>query len=147
MSKRWRAAPGTVRSAGTNRKARRSASRPSGTLTRKTERQPNAVVSRPPSGAPDAVPTADIVASSPMARPIPSLGTVSLTSAMDSATIIAPPRPWRPRAQITTHSDEAVPPSTEAPRNTRRPATSSLRRPTMSLSRPTLTISTVVASR
>ena len=54
---------------------------PSGTLTRKIARQPKPAISTPPSEGPSAVPTADIVPSSPMALPVLSFGTVSPTNA------------------------------------------------------------------
>ena len=66
-------------SPGRVRYARRKVSTPSGTLTRKIARQPKLEMRIPPSDGPRAVPTADIVPSSPMALPVFAFGTVSPT--------------------------------------------------------------------
>lgn len=58
---------------------------PTGTFARKTARQPNAAISTPPSDGPSAVPSADIVPSSPIALPSCSRGTLAATNARLSA--------------------------------------------------------------
>ena len=120
---------------------------PSGTLTRKIARQPSPAIRMPPSDGPSAVPTADIVPSSPIALPVLAFGTISPTNAMLSAIMMAAPRPCTARAAISSHSVGATPHRTEASVNRAMPMSSSRRRPAMSPSRPTLTMSVVMARR
>src|ERR1700694_3524931 len=103
-------------------------------------RQPSPAISMPPSDGPRAVPIADIAASSPMALPVFSFGTVSPTTAMLSAIRMSARRPCVARAAISSQSVGATPHRTEAAVNRMIPASSSRRRPAMSPSRPTLTI-------
>ena len=120
---------------------------PSGTLTRKIARHPSPAIRRPPSEGPSAVPVADIVPSSPMARPVSAFGTVSPTSATVRAIRMAAPRPCAARAATSSQSVGARPHRAEASVNREAPASISRRRPVRSPRRPTLTIEVVTARR
>jgi hypothetical protein len=121
--------------------------RPSGRLTRKSAGQPQAAISAPPRLGPSAVPIADIVPSSPMARPVLALGTTSATRARLSAIISAAPRPCAARAATSQPSVGARPQSSEAAVYKAMPASSSRRRPNRSPSRPTPTIRVVIGQQ
>ena len=103
---------------------------------RKIACQPKLPISTPPSDGPSAVPTADIVPSSPIARPARSFGTDSPTSAIVNAIIMAAPKPWPARATISTHSEGAAAQASEATVNGAIPSSISRRRPNRSPSRP-----------
>ncbi|MNM92592.1 hypothetical protein D3C81_1049300 [compost metagenome] len=114
---------------------------------RKIACQPKAPINTPPSDGPSAVPTADVVPSSPIARPARSFGTDSPTSAIVSAIIMAAPKPCPARAAISTHSEGAAAQANEARVNVAIPSSMSRRRPNKSPSRPADTTSVVTASR
>jgi hypothetical protein len=82
-----------------------------------------------------------------MALPVLAFGTVSPTSAMVRAIMIAEPRPCSARAAISRSSVGAAAHRIEAVVNRAMPSRSSRRRPTRSPSRPTLTIRLVIARR
>ncbi|CUI38591.1 Uncharacterised protein [Achromobacter ruhlandii] len=110
-------------------------------------RQPGPAISAPPSVGPSAVPTADMVPSSPMALPALSLGSRSPTNAIVSAIITAAPMPCATRAATNCPSVAARPQAADASVNTAMPASSKRRRPAMSPSRPAPTTHEVIASR
>ncbi|MNG08255.1 hypothetical protein D3C84_916010 [compost metagenome] len=116
-------------------------------LTRNKAGQPNPLINRPPKDGPRAVPTADSVASSPMALPVLSWATVSPTSARVNVIMMAAPRPCSARPATSSQSEGARPHTADAKVNRAIPVNSNLRRPIRSPKRPTLTISVVIASR
>ena len=124
-----------------------TATRQSGTLTRKTARQPSASVSTPPSTQPEAPPPAAAAVHHATARRR-SAGsanaTVSRASAAGAAS--AAPTPCTPRLATSTAGEFASPQERDAAPNSARPSANRRRRPNRSPARPAATSSPPNAS-
>ena len=110
-------------------------------------RQPKPAISVPPNEGPSAVPTADIVPSSPIARPIFSVPSASPASAMVIDIMTAPPSPCARRAASSSHSCGANAQANEAAVNSAMPASSRRRRLRLSPKRPMPMMQVVTASK
>lgn len=112
-------------------------STPTGTLTKKIHSQPAYSVRMPPSSSPTAppAPAMEPHTASARLRSGPSRKvTVMIASAVGE--MIAAPRPWMPRAMISTSCERASPHSGEAAVKTTNPTRNSRTRPSRSPSRP-----------
>ena len=119
---------------GRRRRATSSPRSPSGTLTKKIQRQPSASVMRPPRVGPAVTPSETITAFMPSAWPRWLVGNTSTIRARAGAKISAAPMPWIARATTSSGSDGARPDSADPTVKTARPATQTRSRPTMSAS-------------
>ncbi len=91
---------------------------PTGTFTKKTQRQERLAVSRPPSGEPTATPSAPAVASRPKVRPMRSGGSRRATALYVMTTMTDPPVPCTQRAATSRTKLGASAPSREPATNT-----------------------------
>ena len=105
---------------------------PIGTFTKKMYRQERPLVSTPPSSGPMATARPVTVPQTPKATPRSRPRNASASSASDTANMIAPPTPCKPRDSCSISVVAANPHSTDAPVNTARPTRYSSRRPYMS---------------
>ncbi len=118
-----------------------SAAAPIGTLTRKIQRQPIHSVIRPPTSGPIA--TAPPVVAPQIPKAVPrSLPWNSWASrASETANIVAPPTPWRPRATMRKFAVGATPQSSEPPVKITIPSAKIRLRPSRSASEPAVSVS------
>ena len=105
---------------------------PIGAFTKKIHRQDRPEVSRPPSSGPMATARPVTAPQTPNAVPRSRPRNASASSARETANMIAPPMPCRPRESWSIRVLVAKPHRTEAPVNTTRPIRYSRRRPYMS---------------
>ena len=105
---------------------------PIGTFTKKMYRQDRPEVSTPPSSGPMATARPVTVPQTPNAMPRSFPRKESASNASDTANMIAPPTPCKPRESWSISVLAAKPHSTEAQVNTARPTRYSRRRPYMS---------------
>ncbi len=126
-----------TRDSGTMRTASSAVAIPTGTFTKKIQRQETYSVRIPPSSMPTAPPPTAIVAHTPMAR-VRSRPSANVVVTIESAAgeTSAAPRPCRARAAMRTFADGARPSSTDAAVNTTTPARKRRRRPNRSAARP-----------
>ena len=114
-----------------------SATRPNGTLIRKTDRQPARSVKTPPTTSPATAPREPIDPQVAMARfRSRPAGNAAMRIANAAGETTAAPTPWATRAATSTAPDGASPHASDAAVNTARPTVNVRRRPTTSLSRP-----------
>lgn len=108
-----------------------------GTLTRKIHGQLRTSVRMPPISRPKAPPAPAMAPHTPIAR-VRSLPSANVVVTIDRAAgeTSAAPRPWKPRAMISTSPELASAFASEAALKTARPMRKSLRRPIRSAARP-----------
>ena len=114
---------------------------PTGRLTRKIQRQPSPLVSRPPRTGPSATLMPVTAPQTPKAVPRSRPWNVWARSASEVANMIAPPTPWAAREAISIVGDWARPQSTEPAVKTTKPVAKRRRRPKRSASDPVGSIS------
>ena len=124
-----------------------TASTPTGTFRKNTQRQPAAATSRPPITGPDARPTACAAACTPSAVRRVRAGTLVTTSATLLACSRAAPPAWTTRRAISAPSEGASPHAADEPANTTNPYRYMSLRPARSDQRPAGTSSAVSTSR
>ena len=98
-----------------------TASKPTGTLMRNTQRQPTVPTRTPPTTGPHARPTAWAAAWIPSAARRLRAGTLVTTSATLFACSSAAPAAWTTRSTISTPSEGASPQAADAPANSTNP--------------------------
>ena len=119
---------------------------PIGRLTKKIQRQSNAVTSRPPRVGPAIVARPATAPQMPNAAPRRSGGNVIVTMASVCGISMAAPRPWTARKPISQPTPGANPQAAEAAVNTAIPATNMVRGPIRSPSRPAVITRTASTS-
>ena len=118
-----------------------SAATPIGTLTRKIQRQPSDSVIRPPTSGPIATAPPVVAPQIPNAVPRSLPWNSWASSASETANIVAPPTPCRPRARMRKFAPGATPQSSEPPVNTITPTAKTDLRPSRSASEPAVSVS------
>ncbi len=143
---RSRVRPGSPRPCGRARVPATSSSTPTGTLTRKTGRQPepnrSALTSRPPASWPTTAPPAITAAYKLMARARAGPVWVRWIRLSTCGIIMAAPAPWTKRSAMSSPAEAASPQPSEASVNSTRPDRNTRRWPAMSPSRAPVTRST-----
>jgi hypothetical protein len=122
--------------------ARTTVSTPTGTLTKKIQRQPSQVTTIPPMVGPAMVARPATPPQMPMAAPRRVAGKAAMMTAIVCGSSSAEPRPWTARAAISSVAVWARPQVAEATVKTATPAMNRFRRPRRSPSRPAVIIST-----
>ena len=120
--------------------------RPSGTLTRKIQRQPSPSVSSPPTSGPTARASPMVAAHAPTAPARRGPGYAAAISGMAVASSSPPPIPCTPRARLSTSGASAAAHAPEASVKTASPAAKTRRRPTRSASAAPVMIRPAMAS-
>ncbi len=105
---------------------------PIGTLTKKIHRQPNQVVKAPPTSGPIATAAPIVAPQIPNAVPRSLPWNSCERIASETANMIAPPIPWRPRARLRKSGDVAAPQRAEASVKSATPERKTRFRPSMS---------------
>ena len=119
---------------------------PIGRLTKKIQRQSNAVTSSPPRVGPAIVARPATAPQMPNAAPRRSGGNVMVTMASVCGISMAAPSPWTARKPISQPTPGANPHAAEAAVNTVIPATNIVRGPSRSPSRPAVITRTASTS-
>ena len=117
---------------------------PIGRLTKKIQRQPSQVVSAPPTSGPIATAAPIVEPQIPKAVPRSLPWNSCERIASETANMIAPPMPWRPRARLRKRGEVAAPQRAEARVKRATPERKTRFRPSMSPSVPAT--STTLAS-
>ena len=128
------------------KKVRTRTAAPIGRLTKKIQRQSNAVTSRPPRVGPAIVARPATAPQMPNAAPLRSGGNVIVTMASVCGISMAAPRPWTARKPISQPAPGANPQAAEAAVNSAIPATNMVRGPIRSPSRPAVITRTASTS-
>ncbi len=115
---------------------------PNGRLTKKIQRQSNAVTSRPPRVGPAIVATPATAPQTPNAAPRRSGGKVLVMMVRVCGMSMAAPRPWTARNPISQPGPGAKPHAADATVNTAMPMANMIRGPIRSPSRPEVMTST-----
>ena len=136
----------SARDSGSRRRPPISAAMPSGTLTRKIQRQSAASVSTPPITGPSTALSPMTGPKSPNAFCSSSAGKAARMMPKPWGIISAANAPWTRRKAISISVDCAAPHSAEAMVKPATPSRKSLRRPKMSPSRPPVTSPTANVS-